>query len=100
MPDYEAIEVLTQAKERIFDQGWGKGTTYTRELRDDWQSLCLEEGVCGQRGDYIPTHRECVTTRAGRYLKDVLHLSDKAELFLWNDRQESAGPVFDAIDDA
>lgn len=94
MSDIEAIEVLTQAKERLFECGWGSGSMGERE---DVPSLCLEEALAG-KGFYIETE---VQIRAGRYVRRGLGLPTEGgqyNVWVWNDCNETAGPVFDAID--
>jgi hypothetical protein len=94
MPDIEAIEVLTQAKERLFENGWGTGGPLC--YPEDSTIICLEESVAG-RGHYIQESCSPAVGRAGNYLREVI---DTSVIWAWNDTQESASPVFDAIDNA
>lgn len=95
MADIEAVEVLTQAKERLFEYGWGTGSS---DHRPDG-SMCLEEACVGERGRYLSSHKGIPSLfgRVERYLSSAL---DDRMPFCWNDDQESAGPGFDALDRA
>ena len=101
MPDIEAVEVLTQAKERLFDHGWGQFNYQTpaRELCGQ-ETYCLEEAIVGVHGVFVSAHGNVVQRRAARYVMSALGKDADSCLFMWNDRQESAGPVFDALDRA
>jgi hypothetical protein len=99
MPDLEAVELLTQAKERLFKHGWADYHTSTGPM-------CLEYAVSGEHGLYIDEVQENrpdlgpVFRRIDRYLREATGLGYNPNncLFEWNDCQESAGPVFNVID--
>lgn len=98
MPDIEAIEVLQQAKDRIFDHGWGRGTAEWRAAEGDYESHCLEDALCGRRGAFVDDSLFLAVGRSADYLRTVLGVS--RHLWLWNDQQKSATPVLNAIDEA
>ena len=101
MGDIEAVEVLTQAKERLFECGWGKYTHRSRLDKGDTQSFCLEDSLVGERGCYTHSDEKNPRDRAARYLRQTLFGSNgQGSLWRWNDRQISAGPVLDALDAA
>lgn len=98
MADLEAVELLTQAKERIMEHGWGQGPTTTRALAGDTESLCLEEALCGRRGAYVTDTQNPIIRRSAQYLQAAV--IREHFLFVWNDKQRSANAVFDALDEA
>ena len=107
MPDIEAVEVLTTAKNLIMEHGWGRGVAENRTAgmpndgMDEWRgpdgSYCLEDGLCGRR-NFVWYGGKDAWSRAALYLKDVVGW--KGSLFTWNDKQTSASPIFAALDDA
>lgn len=101
MPDIEAVEVLQQAKERLFEHGWGIGTAWYRNWQDgDKESMCLEECLLNRRGGFLLTDtRSLPVKRAASYIASVV-ASGYSELWMWNDQQTTASAVFDAIDQA
>lgn len=94
MADIEAIEVLTQAKERLFEQGW-------RNFADERvaEEICLGQALAGHDGWYCMSERTDATGRSNKYLEQAIGLPNKDASYIWswNDCQASAGPVFDAI---
>ena len=98
MADLEAVELLTQAKERIFENGWGTGPEFIRDLNGDHKSLCLEDALGGRRGYYLSELSPDITKRAAGYVRSAVGC--RCELYNWNDLQESAGVIFDALDAA
>lgn len=100
-PDLEAIEVLTQAKERIFEHGWGVGTIPRRDADPESKgTYCLEDGLCG-RGKWVNCLRDGdPAKRAAKYVNEVVR-NPHHELYIWNDcNARSAGEVMDALDAA
>jgi hypothetical protein len=119
MADIEAIEVLTQAKERLFECGWAKCSKPSRPNKPE---VCLEEALlppgfahpfvsCLSRSD----HAHDPYRRAVHYVRAVLGSwnppdyiraattatpLERFNLFMWNDLQKSATPVFDVLDNA
>lgn len=121
MADIEAVELLTQAKEKIMEHGWGRGVASARDMGispcPDMQpgTYCLEDALCGRdimlqwvirdHMDWYSHMPKAVLTRAAAYLREAIGSGEEAllpsdELWYWNDRQKSAGPVLAAIDDA
>ncbi len=105
MPDIEAIEVLTQAKERIMEHGWGRGSSNTRDDFGDTESYCLEDALCRERGMFVTqrTPWEPALARAADYVRQAIGWSNRpgVDLYQWNDGiAESANAVFTALDDA
>lgn len=101
MSDIEAVEILMQAKERLFECGWGQSTAAYRDAQGDTTSLCLEEALY-KRGYYVdclPAYspvRRCI-----RYLRAAAGREDGDQnIWVWNDSQTTATSVFDAIDAA
>lgn len=114
LPDIEAIEVLIQAKERLFEHGWGVGSWAFRETTDDGGggtgSLCLEEAIAG-RHCWLNFATEPAMHRAGAYVSEAVEFPScywtpdgnvsLHELYEWNDsRARSVGEVMDALDRA
>ena len=54
----------------------------------------------GVRGMFVNVQGNSVQRRAAQYVLSALGKDADGCLFMWNDRQESAGPVFDALDRA
>lgn len=102
MPDFEAVEVLTQAKEKILDHGWGQNTAKWRRAHGDHESYCLEDALCGQRDSFVSTWKYLnpAVGRAADYTRSVIALSPTRDLYEWNDARSSAGEVLDALDAA
>jgi hypothetical protein len=103
MADIEAIEVLTRAKERIMDHGWGRGNVVYRDMghRDKGEyrtpgTYCLEDALCG-RGHFLSQFNP-TEVRVSNYLRRATGYA--AQLWKWNDQQDSPTPVLNAIDDA
>lgn len=115
MADLEAIEVLTQAKERLFEHGWVNRPFSTRS-REQESMFCLEEALEGRNGCpvFVNEWSSRPVRRAAQYVQSVLGAWDYPDylaeiiakrgrsqcLFIWNDLQDSATPVFDVIDAA
>lgn len=95
MADIEAVEMLTQAKERLFDRGWCTSIGF------GGQEMCLGQALSGGRS-WGSGQVGSVRYRATGYLERAIGLPNTEAMFVWswNDRQKSAGPIFDAIDRA
>lgn len=97
MPDIEAVEVLQQAKERLFEHGWRRGSS----ILHPEPGMCLEECLVGERGRYVHVSRTpTLVQRAAQYVKQVTGTADTEDLWEFNDAQSSASPIFDALDGA
>ncbi len=101
MSDIEAVEVLTQAKDRLFEYGWRKGAHYSK---DNKAQMCLEEAILGVPGQYVACSWNPLMKRASDYVRVAIGWEPRKpgdlDLWEWNDGQMSAGPVFDLIDRA
>lgn len=97
MADLEVVELLTQAKERIMEHGWGVGSYGARSHRGLCENYCLEEALCG-RGKWVKLSHNPVVQRSADYIQQVTR--SPFELWMWNDVQPSAGVVLTALDDA
>lgn len=102
MPDFEAVEVLTQAKERIMEHGWGTGSTDARALHGDESSYCLEDALCGRDMYLKHLTDQGVWGRVDRYMRKALGgWTPSRDLYEWNDSHaKSADEVLDALDAA
>lgn len=98
MADLEAIEVLTQAKERLFECGWRTGSAYD----NNYPKMCLEEALIGRRGVFVTQETSLPVKRAAHFaiVASSDSMAQSMGLWYWNDRQTSADTVFSAIDDA
>jgi len=103
MADIEAVELLTQAKERLFENGWCAAPKGQQEM-------CLGEALSGKRGWWgdgceSESNSQNAHARANGFLREAIGFPlpgpwAPSYVWSWNDRQKSAGPIFDAIDRA